>query len=220
MLRLGLVGSGFVLRQSGRSRLGTRSYADSGATDGAEDGVEYDIRVYGKLGGTLVHTETGLIGTSWTYLEADEIAEYGLGRPNSHQRVIVRTWGTLGATRRFRRSSGSSTGCGGGGSSARLLKRADVRRRSRGGGAGVGSMGQLGNPRHCRTRGTCLLPIDGNRRNRDLGVNDCLREGLHTTIRVEHPLKGQRNRSARGSLGGLRRDFRRYGRYLAEDRPV
>jgi len=43
--------------------------------------------------GTLVHTETGLTGTSWTYLETDEIAESGLGRLNNHLRVVIRTWG-------------------------------------------------------------------------------------------------------------------------------
>ena len=31
--------------------------------------------------------------TSWTYLEADEIAESGLARLNSHLRVRIRTWG-------------------------------------------------------------------------------------------------------------------------------
>ena len=77
---------------SHRNRLGTWSYADSGATDEAEDGTEYDILVYGELG-TLVHTETGLTGTSWTYPEADEIAESGLGRLNNHLRVIIWTWG-------------------------------------------------------------------------------------------------------------------------------
>ena len=41
----------------------------------------------------LVHTETGLTGTSWTYLEADEITDSGLGRLNNHLRVIIRTWG-------------------------------------------------------------------------------------------------------------------------------
>ncbi|MFH1690687.1 MAG: hypothetical protein ABIE42_10710 [Candidatus Eisenbacteria bacterium] len=64
------MGSGFTLRQSHRSQLGTCSYADSGATDGAEDGVEYDIRVYGKLG-TLAQMVTGLTRTSWTYFQAD-----------------------------------------------------------------------------------------------------------------------------------------------------
>ena len=43
--------------------------------------------------GTLVHTEAGLTETSWTYLEADEIAESGLGRLNNHLRVRIRTWG-------------------------------------------------------------------------------------------------------------------------------
>lgn len=41
----------------------------------------------------MVHTETGLTGTSWTYLEADEIAESGLGRLNNHLRVEIQTWG-------------------------------------------------------------------------------------------------------------------------------
>ena len=77
---------------SHRNRLATWSYANSGATDEAEDGTDYDILVYGELG-TLVHTETGVTGTSWTYLEADEIAESGLGRLNNHLRIITQTWG-------------------------------------------------------------------------------------------------------------------------------
>ena len=77
---------------SHRNRLGTWSYADSGATDEAEDGTEYDILVYGELG-TLIHTEVGVTGTTWTYVEADEIAESGLGRLNNHLGVIIRTWG-------------------------------------------------------------------------------------------------------------------------------
>ncbi len=77
---------------SHRNRLGAWSYANSGATAEAEPGSEYDILVYGELG-TLVHTETGLTGTSWTYLEANEIAESGLGRLNNQLRVIIRTYG-------------------------------------------------------------------------------------------------------------------------------
>ena len=34
-----------------------------------------------------------LTGTLWTYIEADEIAESGLGRLNNHLRVRLRTWG-------------------------------------------------------------------------------------------------------------------------------
>jgi hypothetical protein len=77
---------------SHRNRLGTWSYVDSGATASAEPGTEYDVLVYGELG-TLVHTESGLTDTSWTYLAADEIAESGLGRLNNHLRVVVKTWG-------------------------------------------------------------------------------------------------------------------------------
>jgi len=77
---------------SHRNRLGMWSYANSGETATAESGTEYDIFVYGELG-TLVHTETGLTGTSWTYLEADEIAESGLDRLNNHLRIVVQTFG-------------------------------------------------------------------------------------------------------------------------------
>lgn len=59
---------------SHRNRLGTWSYIDSGKTASSEPGTEYDVLVYGELD-TLVHTELGLTGTSWTYLEAVEIAE-------------------------------------------------------------------------------------------------------------------------------------------------
>lgn len=42
-------------------------------------GTEYDILVHGELG-TLTHTESGMPGTSWTYLNAAAIAESELGR--------------------------------------------------------------------------------------------------------------------------------------------
>ncbi len=77
---------------SHRNRLGTWSYVDSGKTTSPEPGTEYDVLVYGELG-TLVHTESGLTGTSWTYLEATEIAESGLARLNDHLRVVIRTYG-------------------------------------------------------------------------------------------------------------------------------
>ncbi|MBK8164662.1 MAG: hypothetical protein IPK64_01735 [bacterium] len=75
-----------------RNRLGTWSYVDSGKATAPEAGTEYDILIYGELG-TLVHTETGLTGTSWTYPEANEITESGLGRLNNHLRVVIRTYG-------------------------------------------------------------------------------------------------------------------------------
>jgi len=77
---------------SHRNRLGTWSYSDSGKTDAAEPLTEYDIFVYGELD-TLVHTEIGVTGTSWTYDEALEISESGLGRLNNHLRVKIKTWG-------------------------------------------------------------------------------------------------------------------------------
>ena len=75
-----------------RDRLGEWSYADSGETAAPEAGTEYDVLVYGELG-TLVHTEPGLTGKSWTYLIADEIAESGLGRLNDHLKVVIKTYG-------------------------------------------------------------------------------------------------------------------------------
>jgi len=75
-----------------RNRLGAWGYADSGKTDTPETDTEYDVLVYGESD-TLVHTEEGVTGKSWTYLEADEIAESGLGRLNNHLRVILRTYG-------------------------------------------------------------------------------------------------------------------------------
>ncbi len=77
---------------SHRNRLGTWSYANSGQTTAPEDGTEYDILVYGEFG-TLVHTESGLTDTSWTYSAGQEIAESGLGRLNNHLRVVIRTHG-------------------------------------------------------------------------------------------------------------------------------
>lgn len=74
---------------SHRNRLGTWSYSNSGATSTPEDSTIYTVKVYGELG-SLVHTEP-CTGTSWTYLEADEIAESGLGRLNNHLRVVIET---------------------------------------------------------------------------------------------------------------------------------
>ncbi|MFU8805427.1 MAG: phage tail protein, partial [Bradymonadaceae bacterium] len=73
-----------------RNRLGTWSYENSGQTAEPEPGTVYDVLVYGELG-TLIHTEADLTGTSWTYSEALEIAESGLGRLNDHLRVVITT---------------------------------------------------------------------------------------------------------------------------------
>jgi hypothetical protein len=73
-----------------RDRLGVWGYAHSGETSAPEDGTSYTIKVYGESD-TLVHTESALTGTSWTYLEADEISESGLGRLNNSLRVEIFT---------------------------------------------------------------------------------------------------------------------------------
>lgn len=75
-----------------RNRLAEWDYADSGETSDPEDDVEYDIVVYGESD-TEIHTEQGITGKTWTYLEADEISDSGLGRLNNWLRVIVRTYG-------------------------------------------------------------------------------------------------------------------------------
>jgi len=75
-----------------RNRLGDWSYGDSGETSDPEEDTEYDVFVYGELD-TLVHTEVGVTGKTWTYLEEDEIAESGLGRLNNHLRIVIMTLG-------------------------------------------------------------------------------------------------------------------------------
>lgn len=102
-----------------RDRLGEWGYADSGETSAPEDGTSYTIKVYGE-GDTLVHNESGLTGTSWTYLEADEISESGLGRLNNSLRVELYTLrGGVYSLRtiiwsfeRIVRGSGTATGKG------------------------------------------------------------------------------------------------------------
>lgn len=58
------------------------------ASIGPEPGTTYTVRIYGEAG-TLKHTETGLLGTSWTYPIATEISESGLNRPNEKLTVKV-----------------------------------------------------------------------------------------------------------------------------------
>jgi hypothetical protein len=52
---------------------------------GPESGTTYTLRIYGETD-ALIHTEAGLSGTSYTYPEATEIADSGLGRLNAHLR--------------------------------------------------------------------------------------------------------------------------------------
>lgn len=84
-----------------RNRLGTWSYADSGETAEPEPGTEYDVLVYGELG-TLIHTEPGITGKSWTYLIADEISDSGLGRLNDHLKIVLKTYGDSRSHQAFR----------------------------------------------------------------------------------------------------------------------
>lgn len=73
---------------SHRDRLQQTAYLvqQAAGSIGPEAGVTYTLRIYGELGG-LVHTESGLTGTSYIYPEATEIAESGLGRLNNHLRI-------------------------------------------------------------------------------------------------------------------------------------
>ncbi len=78
-----------VVSWSHRNRLAVWEYDDAGATGSGEPSVTYRVKVYGEAG-TLIHTETGLTGTSWTYSLASEISDSGgLGRPNGTLRVVV-----------------------------------------------------------------------------------------------------------------------------------
>ncbi len=53
-----------------------------------EVGQTTTIRLYGE-NGTLVRTETGLTGNSYTWTLADEVTDSGLGRPNDHVRIEI-----------------------------------------------------------------------------------------------------------------------------------
>lgn len=80
-----------------RNRLGQWGYADSGAHFPREPGTYYILKVYGELG-TLVRTTAQIYGSIWTYPEAEEIAESGLGRLNNHLKVVITTYGDTGHT--------------------------------------------------------------------------------------------------------------------------
>lgn len=73
-----------------RNRKASASYADAHQTATAESGATYRARVYGETG-SLIHTESGLTGESWTYAAASEISEGGLGRLNDELRVVLET---------------------------------------------------------------------------------------------------------------------------------
>lgn len=75
---------------SHRNRLDVWSYATAGRTTWPEPGTTYEITIWDETG-ALARTVTALTGTSWTYLEADEIADLGLGRLNTHLKIRLET---------------------------------------------------------------------------------------------------------------------------------
>lgn len=91
------VADALAVSWSHRNRLGSWEWDDAGVAAGLEAGCTYRVKVYGE-GGGLVHTESGITGTSWTYALATEITEGELGRPNDRLRVVVEAVnGTSGA---------------------------------------------------------------------------------------------------------------------------
>jgi len=65
----------------------TAGLVQQGATSiGPESGVTYTLRIYGE-DDSLLRTETGLTGTSYTYTEANELSDNGLGRLSYHLRI-------------------------------------------------------------------------------------------------------------------------------------
>lgn len=84
----GIFSDEITIYWSHRNRLGLWSYSDAGATDEAEPGTTYTVQVWGEAN-TLIHTETGLTGTSWLYPAADEMADSGLLVLNSHLRFRI-----------------------------------------------------------------------------------------------------------------------------------
>lgn len=78
-----------------RDRKGLWKYDDSGVTDDPEGGTEYTLKIYGESD-TLIRTEAGITGKTWTYPESEEIADSSpLGRLNNHLRVVLTTQGTF-----------------------------------------------------------------------------------------------------------------------------
>lgn len=63
-----------------RNRLIVSVRKQTAATETPEVGQTTTIRVY-KLDSTLIHTETGVTGTSWTYTNAAEITDAGALQP-------------------------------------------------------------------------------------------------------------------------------------------
>lgn len=79
---------GLSLSWSHRDRLTPASFATSNATSQSENGTTYTIEIYGESGG-LVHRQTGLGSLGWSYDQALEIAESGLGRLNRSLRIVL-----------------------------------------------------------------------------------------------------------------------------------
>lgn len=74
-----------------RDRLGSWTYDNSGAVAAQETDVTYTVDVYGEAD-TLLHSEAGITGATWTYPAADELADSGLDHLSARLRVVIRAF--------------------------------------------------------------------------------------------------------------------------------
>jgi hypothetical protein len=73
-----------VLSWRHRDRLaqGATLYAQDSASIGPEAGTTYTIRIYDRTVPTLIHTESGISVSTWTYTQAVRLAEFGAVGPH------------------------------------------------------------------------------------------------------------------------------------------
>lgn len=74
-------GGGLVISWANRNRTNGIIRKQTDATDDPEDGQTTTVRIYKADTTTLLHTETGVTGTSYTYDDATEISEAGSLQP-------------------------------------------------------------------------------------------------------------------------------------------
>jgi hypothetical protein len=67
---------GLLISWKNRNRLHTAIRKQTDATDTPEVGQTTTVRIYSDAN-VLLHTETGITGTDWTYSNAEEIADAG-----------------------------------------------------------------------------------------------------------------------------------------------